>query len=140
MQQDDKDRRPAPARQYESAFEWIGGEPAVQVPVDRFTTPMDLEPDYRELRAEATAARSTRRARSWHSGSCAAGSAGPTTISRSAPAAAARHMPFSIGIQERPVGRPHGPGHGRPAVPEGPRVQLQTSFATRRLDEGTDVV
>ena len=129
MQQDDKTAGQQPARQYESAFEWIGGEPAVQALVDRFYDLMDLEPGYRELRAShGPALDDARQKLFWF---LCGWLGGPDHyISRFGhPRLKMRHMPFSIGIQERDQWVAcMDQAMAETGVPEGLRVQLQKSF------------
>ena len=130
MQQDDKTAGQQPARQHESAFEWIGGEPAVRALVDRFYDLMDLEPGYRELRAShGSTLDEARQKLFWF---LCGWLGGPDHyISRFGhPRLRARHMPFSIGIQERDQWVAcMDQAMAETGVPEGLRVQLQKSFA-----------
>ena len=101
MEHDDKTTDPQPAHQYTSAFEWIGGEPAIQALVDRFYDLMDLEPVYRELRAShGTTLDDARRKLFWF---LCGWLGGPDHyVSRFGhPRLRARHLPFKIGIAER---------------------------------------
>ena len=111
-------------------FEWIGGEPAVQALVDRFYDLMDLEPDYRELRAShGSTLDEARQKLFWF---LCGWLGGPDHyISRFGhPRLRARHMPFSIGIQERDQWVAcMDQAMAETGVPEGLRVQLQKSFA-----------
>lgn len=131
MQQDDKTAGQQPARQYESAFEWIGGEPAVRALVDRFYDLMDLEPGYRELRAShGSTLDEARQKLFWF---LCGWLGGPDHyISRFGhPRLRARHMPFSIGIQERDQWVAcMDQAMAETGVPDGLRVQLQKSFAS----------
>ena len=129
MQQDDKTAGQQPARQYESAFEWIGGEPAIQALVDRFYDLMDLEPGYRELRAShGPALDDARQKLFWF---LCGWLGGPDHyISRFGhPRLKMRHMPFSIGILERDQWLAcMDQAMAETGVPEALRVQLQRSF------------
>lgn len=82
-------------------FEWIGGEAVVRTLVDRFYDLMDLEPQYRELRAAHGSTLDDARDKlfwflcGWLGGP-------PHYTSRFGhPMLRARHMPFRIGIVER---------------------------------------
>ena len=129
MQQDDKTAGQQPARQYESAFEWIGGEPAIQALVDRFYDLMDLEPGYRELRAShGPALDDARQKLFWF---LCGWLGGPDHyISRFGhPRLKMRHMPFSIGILERDQWLAcMDQAMAETGVPAALRVQLQRSF------------
>ena len=129
MQEDDKTAGQQPARQYESAFEWIGGEPAVQALVDRFYDLMDLEPGYRELRASHGATLDEARQKlfwflcGWLGGP-------DHYISRFGhPRLKMRHMPFKIGIVERDQWLAcMDQAMAETGVPEALRQRLQQSF------------
>ena len=129
MQRDDNTAGQQPARQYESAFEWIGGEPAVRALVDRFYDLMDLEPGYRELRAShGSTLDEARQKLFWF---LCGWLGGPDHyISRFGhPRLRARHMPFSIGIQERDQWVAcMDQAMAEIGVPEALRVQLHGSF------------
>ncbi len=84
-----------------SAYEWVGGEEAVRVLVDRFYDLMDLEPAYAELRAVHPGDMTGSRDKlfwflcGWLGGP-------DYFIERFGhPRLRARHMPFRIGIRER---------------------------------------
>ena len=84
-----------------TAFELVGGEPAVRALVDRFYDLMDLEPAYRELRAlHPTALDGSRDKLHWF---LCGWLGGPQHyVERFGhPMLRARHLPFSIGIRER---------------------------------------
>jgi len=129
MEHDDKTTDQQPAQQYASAFEWIGGEPAIQTLVDRFYDLMDLEPAYRELRAShGTTLDDARRKLFWF---LCGWLGGPDHyVSRFGhPRLRARHMPFSIGIQERDQWVAcMDQAMVETGVPDGLRVQLHKSF------------
>ena len=128
MQQDDKTAGQA-ARQHASAFEWIGGEPAIQALVDRFYDLMDLEPGYRELRAShGSTLDEARQKLFWF---LCGWLGGPDHyVSRFGhPRLRARHLPFSIGIQERDQWVAcMDQAMAETGVPEALRLQLQQSF------------
>lgn len=86
---------------YDTGFEWLGGEPAVQALVDRFYDLMDLEPGYAELRAAHGPSLDNARQRlfwflcGWLGGP-------QHYIERFGhPRLRMRHLPFAIGIKER---------------------------------------
>ena len=84
-----------------TAFDLVGGEPAVRALVDRFYDLMDLEPAYRELRAlHPTALDGSRDKLHWF---LCGWLGGPQHyVERFGhPMLRARHLPFSIGIRER---------------------------------------
>ena len=84
-----------------SPFEWIGGEPRVRALVDRFYDLMDLEPAYQALRAaHGDSLEEARNKLFWF---LCGWLGGPDYfIERFGhPRLRMRHMPFSIGIQER---------------------------------------
>lgn len=88
---------PAPATPYE----WVGGDARVRALVDRFYDLMDLEPAYRELRAaHGTTLDEARDKLYWF---LSGWLGGPNHyIERFGhPRLRMRHMPFSIGVQER---------------------------------------
>ena len=89
---------PTPAA---TAFEWLGGEPAVRALVDRFYDLMDLEPAYTALRqAHGPSLDEAREKLFWF---LCGWLGGPNHyIERFGhPRLRARHLPFSIGIRER---------------------------------------
>lgn len=82
-------------------FEWIGGENAVRSLVDRFYDLMDLEPDYRQLRAShGSALDDPRQKLFWF---LCGWLGGPQHYQErfGHPRLRMRHMPFKIGIIER---------------------------------------
>lgn len=84
-----------------SAFELLGGEPAVRALVDRFYDLMDLEPDYAALRAvHGSTLDDARDKLFWF---LCGWLGGPQHyVERFGhPRLRARHLPFPIGIRER---------------------------------------
>ena len=84
-----------------TAFELVGGEAAVRALVDRFYDLMDLEPEYRELRAlHPSTLDGSRDKLFWF---LCGWLGGPQHyVERYGhPMLRARHLPFSIGIRER---------------------------------------
>lgn len=129
---------PSPAASVEAAeqpspaatpFDWIGGEPAVRTLVDRFYDLMDLESAYRELRAaHGTTLADARDKLFWF---LCGWLGGPDHyIERFGhPRLRMRHMPFSIGIQERNQWVAcMDQAMGETDVPEALRVRLRESF------------
>ena len=89
------------AQQGTTAFELIGGEPAIHALVERFYDLMDLEPGYAALRAtHGPDLASAREKLNWF---LCGWMGGPHHyVERFGhPRLRARHMPFKIGIQER---------------------------------------
>lgn len=86
---------------YSTAYEWIGGEKQVQKLVDRFYDLMDLEPAYAVLRASHGSDLDNARKRLFMFLSGWLG--GPPLYEQTFghPRLRARHLPFSIGIEER---------------------------------------
>ena len=86
---------------FETPFEWIGGEARVRALVDRFYDLMDLEPSYRVLRASHGNTLSAARDKLfWF---LCGWLGGPDHYQQrfGHPRLRMRHMPFSIGIEER---------------------------------------
>jgi hemoglobin len=82
-------------------FEWIGGEPGVQALANRFYDLMDLEPQYRELRAShGTTLDEARQKLFWF---LCGWLGGPQHYQErfGHPRLRMRHMPFKIGMLER---------------------------------------
>jgi hemoglobin len=99
MNSEDKQAEGTPGGQ--TPFEWIGGEAKVQALVDRFYDLMDLEPAYAELRAaHGSELARARQNLFWF---LCGWLGGPQhyTDRFGHPRLRMRHMPFSIGIQER---------------------------------------
>ena len=89
------------ARDAPSAFERVGGEPAVRKLVDRFYDLMDLEPAFHELRAlHPTTLEGSRDKLFWF---LCGWLGGPQHYVQRVghPMLRARHLPFRIGIRER---------------------------------------
>lgn len=85
----------------DSAFALIGGEPALQALVERFYDLMDLEPGYIQLRAvHGSTLDDARQKLHWF---LCGWMGGPDHYQErfGHPRLRARHLPFSIGIQER---------------------------------------
>jgi len=86
---------------FETPFEWIGGEVRVRALVDRFYDLMDLEPGYRVLRAShGSTLDGARDKLLWF---LCGWLGGPDHYQErfGHPRLRMRHMPFSIGIEER---------------------------------------
>ena len=84
-----------------TVFEWIGGEEKIRALVDRFYDLMDLEPEYKELRAaHGSTLADARQKLFWF---LCGWSGGPNYFVErfGHPRLRARHMPFKIGITER---------------------------------------
>jgi len=87
--------------QYATPYEWIGGEAKVQQLVEHFYDLMDLEPRYAALRAaHGSTLEQARQKLAWF---LTGWLGGPQhyTDRFGHPRLRMRHMPFSIGIQER---------------------------------------
>ena len=103
---------------FDTPFEWMGGEEPVRRLVDRFYDLMDLEPGYKELRAaHGSTLEDARQKLFWF---LCGWLGGPDYyVERFGhPRLRMRHMPFSIGIQERgwrawirPCWKPKCPRH-----------------------------
>lgn len=111
-------------------FEWIGGEARVHALVERFYDLMDLEPDYRALRAaHGSELADARQKLFWF---LCGWLGGPNHyIERFGhPRLRARHMPFRIGIVERDQWLAcMDQAMGEVGVPEVLRGKLRESFA-----------
>ena len=86
---------------FDTPYEWIGGEEKVQQLVARFYDLMDLEPGYKELRAaHGSTLEDARQRLFWF---LCGWLGGPDYYQErfGHPRLRMRHMPFSIGIQER---------------------------------------
>ncbi len=94
MDADDKPQLPNP-------YDLIGGEPVVRALVDRFYDLMDLEPGYAALRASHGSDLSGARAKLFQFLSGWLGGPPLYVEQYGHPRLRMRHMPFSIGIQER---------------------------------------
>ena len=82
-------------------FEWIGGEPRVRALVDRFYDLMDLEPGYTALRAAHGNTLDNAREKLFLFLCGWLGGPQHYVQKFGHPMLRARHLPFSIGIQER---------------------------------------
>jgi len=94
----DQLQEPAP---FATPFEWIGGEARVRALVDRFYDLMDIEPGYAELRAaHGNTLEDARQKLFWF---LCGWLGGPQLYTEQFghPRLRMRHMPFSIGVQER---------------------------------------
>ena len=82
-------------------FDWIGGEPAVQMLVDRFYDLMDLDPAFKALRD--THGPDLSRARERLFWFLCGWLGGPSYFTENVghPMLRARHLPFAIGVLER---------------------------------------
>jgi hemoglobin len=94
---------PAPTIQHEpaTAFEWVGGEAAVRVLVDRFYDLMDLEPAYSGIRAlHPQDMTESRNKLFWF---LCGWLGGPALYTErfGHPRLRARHLPYAIGTAER---------------------------------------
>jgi hemoglobin len=87
--------------EFESAYEWLGGDAQVRALVDRFYDLMDLEPNYQALRAAHGPSLDTARDKLYWFLSGWLGGPNLYIEQFGHPRLRARHMPFSIGIQER---------------------------------------
>ena len=87
--------------EFESAYEWLGGDAQVRALVDRFYYLMDLEPNYQALRAAHGPTLDTARDKLYWFLSGWLGGPNLYIEQFGHPRLRARHMPFSIGIQER---------------------------------------
>ena len=86
---------------FDTPFEWIGGEPQIQILVDRFYDLMSLEPGYAELRAaHGSDLAQARQKLFWF---LCGWLGGPNHYMDrfGHPRLRMRHMPFAIGIKER---------------------------------------
>ena len=110
-------------------FEWIGGEAAVRSLVDRFYDLMDLEPQYRELRAaHGSTLDDARDNLFWFLCGWLGGPA-HYTDRFGHPMLRARHLPFRIGLVERDQWLTcMDQAMGETGVPEDLRQRLKGSF------------
>ena len=117
-----------PAAQ-DSAFALIGGEPALQALVERFYDLMDLEPRYTALRAShGNTLDDARQKLFWF---LCGWMGGPDYYQErfGHPRLRGRHLPFSIGIQERDQWVAcMDQAMAETAVPEPLRLRLSESF------------
>ena len=114
---------------FDTPFEWIGGEERVKALVTRFYDLMDLEPAYKELRhAHGDSLESAREKLFWF---LCGWLGGPDYYQEKFghPRLRMRHMPFSIGIQERDQWVAcMDQAMGDTEVPEALRTRLKASF------------
>ncbi|UUC92812.1 MULTISPECIES: group II truncated hemoglobin [Comamonas] len=114
---------------FETPYEWIGGEDKVQQLVARFYDLMDLEPGYKELRAaHGSTLDDARQKLFWF---LCGWLGGPDYYQDrfGHPRLRMRHMPFSIGIQERDQWVAcMDQAMGETEVPEALRTRLKASF------------
>ena len=82
-------------------YEWVGGDARVRELVDRFYDLMDLDPAYRELRAAHGTTLDGARDKLYWFLSGWLGGPQHYTERFGHPRLRMRHMPFSIGVQER---------------------------------------
>jgi hemoglobin len=86
---------------FDTPFEWIGGEDRVRALVDRFYDLMDLEPGYRVLRASHGSTLDGARDKLFWFLCGWLGGPDHYQARFGHPRLRMRHMPFSIGIEER---------------------------------------
>ena len=114
---------------FDTPYEWIGGEEKVQQLVARFYDLMDLEPGYKELRAaHGSVLDDARQKLFWF---LCGWLGGPDYYQErfGHPRLRMRHMPFSIGIQERDQWVAcMDQAMGETDVPEALRTRLKASF------------
>ena len=114
---------------FDSPFEWIGGEERVHALVARFYDLMDLESGYKELRAaHGSTLDDARQKLFWF---LCGWLGGPDYYQErfGHPRLRMRHMPFSIGIQERDQWVAcMDQAMGETDVPEALRTRLKASF------------
>ena len=114
---------------FDSPFEWIGGEERVHALVARFYDLMDLEAGYKELRAaHGSTLDEARQKLFWF---LCGWLGGPDYYQErfGHPRLRMRHMPFSIGIQERDQWVAcMDQAMGETDVPEALRTRLKASF------------
>ena len=119
---------------FDTPFEWIGGEPAVQALVERFYDLMELEPAYAQLRAVHGASLDNARQRLFWFLCGWLGGPQHYTDRFGHPMLRARHLPRSIGghtigILERDQWLAcMDQAMGETGVPEGLRARLRNSF------------
>lgn len=110
-------------------YEWIGGEAKVRALVERFYDLMDLEPQYAALRAAHGTELSNARERLFWFLSGWLGGPQHYTERFGHPRLRMRHMPFSIGVQERDQWLAcMDQAMGEVAVDEALRTRLRASF------------
>ena len=110
-------------------FEWIGGEAAVRSLVDRFYDLMDLELQYRELRAAHGSTLDDARDKLFWFLCGWLGGPAHYTDRFGHPMLRARHLPFRIGLVERDQWLAcMDQAMGETGVPEDLRQRLKGSF------------
>ncbi len=87
--------------QFDTPYEWIGGDAKVKALVERFYNLMDLEPAYAALRAAHGSDLAHARERLYWFLSGWLGGPQLYTERHGHPMLRARHMAFAIGVQER---------------------------------------
>ena len=114
---------------FDTPYDWIGGEEKVQQLATRFYDLMDLEPGYKELRAaHGSTLDDARQKLFWF---LSGWLGGPDYYQErfGHPRLRMRHMPFSIGIQERDQWVAcMDQAMGETGVPEALRTRLKASF------------
>lgn len=114
---------------FDTPYEWIGGEEKVQALVAHFYDLMDLEPAYKELRAaHGRTLEDARQKLGWF---LSGWLGGPDHYQErfGHPRLRMRHMPFSIGIQERDQWVAcMDQAMAETGVPEALRTRLKASF------------
>jgi len=115
--------------EFATPFEWIGGEGKVHALVERFYDLMDLQPEYKELRAaHGSHLDKARQHLFWF---LCGWLGGPQHYTErfGHPRLRMRHMPFAIGIKERDQWLAcMDQAMGETGVPPALRERLKTSF------------
>ena len=93
--------QPAETQPHATPFDWIGGETQVHALVERFYDLMDLEPQYKELRAAHGSELAHAREKLYWFLCGWLGGPQHYTERFGHPRLRMRHMPFRIGIRER---------------------------------------
>jgi hemoglobin len=115
--------------QFDTPFEWIGGEDKVKALVERFYDLMDLEPQYSALRAAHGPELSKARQHLFWFLCGWLGGPQHYTDRFGHPRLRARHMPFTIGVKERDQWLAcMDQAMGETGVPEALRARLKDSF------------
>ena len=114
---------------FDTPYEWIGGEEKVRAIVERFYDLMDLEPKYAALRAAHGSTLEQARQRLFWFLSGWLGGPQHYTDRFGHPRLRMRHMPFTIGIQERDQWLAcMDQAMGETGVPDELRTRLKESF------------